>query len=172
MTNVGRMAITVFSRRNSDMVGCTTPLRPTAPNTGSSWSQMKCSRPMKILERKSSVIQYVSHAPMHFLQLFLGRKNEHGTMGLDHTANPIRKLGGDRSPKLQGKLGFARAAVATHDAGFADRNPVMCDPAPLLDRHAFPLRSVEGLERQDLRRLSSLAGRAAGVRSRRRQNLR
>jgi hypothetical protein len=50
---------------------------------------------MEILERKSSVIQHVSHAPVHFPQLFLGRKNEHGAMGLDHTADPIRKVGGD-----------------------------------------------------------------------------
>ena len=33
--SAGRIAATVFSRRNSDMVGCTTPLRSTAPNTGS-----------------------------------------------------------------------------------------------------------------------------------------
>src|SRR5258705_12986488 len=100
----------------------------------------------KVAERKPPVLDHVRRATVHFFQLLFRRKYDYLAFGVDHTAYPIPQAGRYGGRELQGKFGFAGAAVATHDAGFANRDPVMCDPAALLDRHAFPLRGVEGFE--------------------------
>src|SRR5580700_2583623 len=84
-------------------------------------------------------------------------------MCLDEAADPILKSGRNRHGALQYEGSFAGAAVAADYAGLAAWNPVVHQPAPGRDRLAFPLRSIERIERSDIMHL--VAAVTVGFRS-------
>ena len=93
----------------------------------------------QILERKPAGLDAIERAAVHLFEFFFRGKDDNRPLGVDHAANPVPQACGDRDGQLQGEFGFAGAAVAAHDAGLADWNPVMCNPAPRLDRHALAI---------------------------------